>query len=122
MSQPLAAEFAERVLAPALARYRAAERVSRVSDETSLFMHLGMLACWRMVLLLAMDRGESVQATFKREALACFPLHVVRSWALAEPARRYPRWVKPRPRKDEPIDMGFCFATAAEHLIVAARG
>ncbi len=117
----MAREFAEVVLRPIVEAYDEAQRrYGRGAPQTAHQMRVGMLACWRMILLLAKERGERVDATFKSEALQCLQLHVVRSWALAESEVRYPRWVKSRPQPDAPIDMGYCFAISAKHLLAAA--
>jgi hypothetical protein len=112
--------FSKIVLEPTHAAYLQEATLSRVSDPATRHLYLGMLACWRLVILIAKARSETVQDTFRREASACFQLHVVRTWALAEPRTRYPRWVKPRPGRDEPIDLGHCFHRTATHLMQAA--
>jgi hypothetical protein len=114
------AQFALTVLAPTLRAYRIAERGSRVSEEAVRQLHLGMLACWHLLTLFAKERQEPLGETFKLEALRCSKLHVVRAWVLCEEPVTYPRWVKPRPRPGEPIDMGYCFVMAANHLVARA--
>ena len=121
VSQTAVSQFSELVIQPTLDAYLEAQRQhGRASAEAAHQMRLGMLACWRMILLLAKARGEQVETTFKREALVCFQLHVVRSWALAEDKVIYPNWVKSPPSADVPIDMGHCFVMSARHLIAVA--
>lgn len=109
--------FADLVLRPTLLAYGEAARTAPGGEAASRQIHIGMLVCWKMLFFLAGARGETLSEAFKREALPCFPLHVVRRWALGEERLVYPRWVRPRPRPDEPIELGFCFRSAAEQLL-----
>jgi hypothetical protein len=109
--------FADLVLRPTLAAYLDEEKLSRTSESARRQIYLGMLGVWKLLDLLAEARGETVKEAFKREAIDCFPLHIVRHFAVGGRKIVYPRWVRPRPRPDQPIDMGYCFVRGAERLL-----
>jgi hypothetical protein len=106
--------FSDIVLRPTRDAYCANTKDTRT-------LWLGVLACEHMLALLAAHRLATDEATFRAEAGACIQLHAVRAAARAKKLA-YPDWVKPMPGKDEPVDLGYCFVMAANHLVQAAEG